>query len=139
MCCTNWCHLYNLKNVKKTHGGVLLKETLLHECFYHFFNYIHGTKSFKASHLSACDKTLSVIIMSPLRSIFQWYQRRATCINYTSQRPTFKKTALIWKIYSYPLELFNYTLTNCFNWFIFSVHFSINPLMPGGNKKVTHT
>ena len=24
MCCAIWHHLYNLKNVKNTHGGVLL-------------------------------------------------------------------------------------------------------------------
>ena len=24
MCCTIWYHLYNLKNVKNTHGGVLI-------------------------------------------------------------------------------------------------------------------
>ena len=24
MCCTIWCHLYNLKNVKNTHEGVLI-------------------------------------------------------------------------------------------------------------------
>ena len=44
-------HLCNLKNVKNTHGGVLLlKVTLLHGCFSHFLNYANGTKSRKASH-----------------------------------------------------------------------------------------
>ena len=33
MCCANWCHLYNLKNVKNTHGGVLLKVTLVFFAF----------------------------------------------------------------------------------------------------------
>ena len=38
MRCAIWYHLYNLKNVKNTHGGVLLlvkftKITLLHGCF----------------------------------------------------------------------------------------------------------
>ena len=41
--CAIWYHLYNLKDVKNTHGGVLslvpatlLKSTLLHECFSRF-------------------------------------------------------------------------------------------------------
>ena len=36
MFCAIWCYLYNLKNVKNTHGGVLLIVTLLHECFSRF-------------------------------------------------------------------------------------------------------
>ena len=39
-----WYHLYNLKNMKNTHGGVLLLEpaalleiTLIHGCFSRFF------------------------------------------------------------------------------------------------------
>ena len=42
-----------LKNVKNTHGGVLilLKLTLLHGCFSHFFNCTNGTKSRNASHM----------------------------------------------------------------------------------------
>ena len=28
MCCTIWYYLYNLKNVKITHGGVLILEKL---------------------------------------------------------------------------------------------------------------
>ena len=41
MFCAIWCHFYNLKNVKNTHGGVLLlvkllKVTLLHG-FFHVF------------------------------------------------------------------------------------------------------
>ena len=51
-----WYQLYNSKNVRKTHGGVLILETplvatllkviLLHGCLSRFFN---GTKSRKAS------------------------------------------------------------------------------------------
>ena len=56
-----WCHLYNLKNVKNTDGGVLLlvklhakpaallKVTLLHGCFSGFLNCANGTKPRKAS------------------------------------------------------------------------------------------
>ena len=52
--CAILCHLYNLENEKNTHGGVLLlvklqlttalatllKETLLHGCFSHFFKIV---------------------------------------------------------------------------------------------------
>ena len=34
--CALWYHLYNLENVKNTHGG-MLKVKLLHECFSRFF------------------------------------------------------------------------------------------------------
>ena len=63
--CSIWYHLYNSKNKKSTHGGVLLfvkllqlfslqpstllKIKLLHGCFPHFLNYTNGTKSRKAS------------------------------------------------------------------------------------------
>ena len=38
MLCAIWYHLYNFKNTKNTHGGVLLlvKVTLLHGCFHIF-------------------------------------------------------------------------------------------------------
>ena len=41
--------MYNLKTVKK----VLLKATLLHECFSRFLNYTNGTKSRKSSHFNS--------------------------------------------------------------------------------------
>ena len=46
-----WYHLYNFKNVKNTHGGVL-KVILFRVCFSPFLNYTNGTKSRKASHIS---------------------------------------------------------------------------------------
>ena len=58
-----WYHLYNLKNVKNSHGGVLtlvklqasacnlLKLTLLHGCFSRFLNCTNITKSRNASHI----------------------------------------------------------------------------------------
>ena len=62
-----WDHLYNLKNVKNTHEGVLplfklqalakttlatlLKLTLLHEFFSHFLYSANGTKSRKVSNI----------------------------------------------------------------------------------------
>ena len=64
MCCVIWHHLYNLKNVKNTHGRVLflvklqalkpatlLKVTFLHGCFSRFLNRTNGTKSSKTSHI----------------------------------------------------------------------------------------
>ena len=59
-----WYPLYNLKNVKNTHGGVLtlVKQakdcnitrinTLLPECFSRFLNCTNGTKSHKAPHIT---------------------------------------------------------------------------------------
>ena len=56
MRCAIWYHVYNLKNVKNTHGGLLLlatllKVTLLHGCFSHFLNCTNVTKSHNASHM----------------------------------------------------------------------------------------
>ena len=55
MFCAIWYHLYNLKNVKNTHGGVLLlvklqakSLALLHGCFSRVLNCTNGTKSRKA-------------------------------------------------------------------------------------------
>ena len=52
--CVIWYHLYDLKNVKNTHGGVVilvLKLTLLHGCFSCFLNCTNGTKSRIAPHI----------------------------------------------------------------------------------------
>ena len=46
-----WYHLYNLKNVKYTHEGVLRSYTP-QWCFSRFLNYIQGTKSRNASHIN---------------------------------------------------------------------------------------
>ena len=60
MCCAIWYYLYNLKNVKNIHGGVvlilekpatLLKVTLLHSCFSRFLNCTNDTKLRKTSHI----------------------------------------------------------------------------------------
>ena len=64
MLCTIWYDLYNLENVKNTHGGVLLvvklqavlKVTLLHGCFSRFSNCANGTKLHKASHNKASHR-----------------------------------------------------------------------------------
>ena len=46
-----WYHLHYLKYVKNTHGGVLLKVTLLHGCFSCFLNCTNGAKSRKVPHM----------------------------------------------------------------------------------------
>ena len=63
MLCAIWYHLCNLKNLKNTHGGVLLivelqakewnftKVTLLHGCFSRFLNCTNATKSRNAPHI----------------------------------------------------------------------------------------
>ena len=60
--CAIWYYLYDLKNLKNTHGEVLilvklqakpatlLKLALLHGCFSRFLNYTNGTKSRNAPH-----------------------------------------------------------------------------------------
>ena len=64
MLCTIWYHLYNLKNVKNTHGEVLLlgkccrphpatllEIALLDGCFSRYLNCTNDTKSPQASHM----------------------------------------------------------------------------------------
>ena len=54
MLCAIWYHLYNIKNVKNTHGGVLLlvlKVTPLHGCFSCFLNCSNDNKPRKAPHM----------------------------------------------------------------------------------------
>ena len=56
-----WYNLYNLKNVKNTHGEVLplvqlatlLKVTILHGCFLRFLICTNSTKSRKASRIKS--------------------------------------------------------------------------------------
>ena len=64
-----WYHLYNLENVKNTHGGVLLlvkftitllKVTLIDGCFSPFLNCTIGIKSCNASHRVLPPKTFLV-------------------------------------------------------------------------------
>ena len=57
MRCAIWYGLYNLKNVKNTHGGVLLLPFNLTKCntppwvFSRFLNCTNGSKSCKTSHI----------------------------------------------------------------------------------------
>ena len=57
--CAIWYHFYNLKNVKYTHGEVLilqpatlLKLALLHGCFSRFLNCTNSTKLRKVLHMT---------------------------------------------------------------------------------------
>ena len=45
MLCAIWCHLYNLKNVENTYGGVLLLVP--------FSKFTNGNKSRKASNIKS--------------------------------------------------------------------------------------
>ena len=56
VCCAIWYHLYNFKNVKNTHGGVLLlvnftKSNTPSWVFSLFLNCTNGTKSCETSHI----------------------------------------------------------------------------------------
>ena len=80
-----WYHLYNLKKVKNTHGGVLLlkscrlksatllKVTLLHECFSRFLNCANGTKSRKASHIYVTGFNTIEIIIFEIMNMANYY------------------------------------------------------------------
>ena len=64
-----WYHLYNLKNVKNTHGGVLLwpttllKVTLLLGYFSRFLKCTNDTKTRNASHLEITGPNTVFIII----------------------------------------------------------------------------
>ena len=61
MLCAIWYHLYNVKNMKNTHGEVLLlKVSLLHGYFSRFLNCGNGTKTRKASHIDVSVKIVAV-------------------------------------------------------------------------------
>ena len=61
--CAIWYHLYNVRNVRNTHGGVLLlaklllvKVTFLYGCFSRFSNCTHyGTKPRKTSQIQGAS------------------------------------------------------------------------------------
>ena len=61
MRCTIWYHLYNLKNVKNIHGGVLplvklqAKVTLLHRRFSSFLNCTNCNKSCNAPQIKCLN------------------------------------------------------------------------------------
>ena len=69
--CAIWYYLHNLKNVKNTHGGVLilaLKLTLLRSCFSRLLNCTNGTKSRNAPHTTPI-KNLKIMVYLRQRMI----------------------------------------------------------------------
>ena len=91
LCGNMWCVaqfgtiLCNFKNVKNTHGGVLLliklqastcnfiKVTLLHGCFSRILNCANGTKSRKASHIRVRENQYSSIFYILYSRYGMWY------------------------------------------------------------------
>ena len=77
MLCAICYHLYNLKNVKNTHGRVtlhpatFLKVFLLHGCF---LNFINGTKSRKASHILFSRKVKDEFEFMTISSLLEAYK-----------------------------------------------------------------
>ena len=79
--CAIWYYLYNLKNVKNTQGGVLLlvkmqviacnllKVTLLHGCFSHFWNCTNGTKWRNAPYIFVTWKLTKINKMTIIRYV----------------------------------------------------------------------
>ena len=71
MFCAIWYHLYNLKNIKNTNGGVLhlvrlqalLQITLLHGCFSGFLNCTNGTNLRNASRMRLFDFLLDYLML----------------------------------------------------------------------------
>ena len=74
MFCAIWYHLYNLKNIKNTNGGVLLlvrlqallQITLLHGCFSGFLNCTNGTNLRNASRMRLFDFLLDYLMLLSL-------------------------------------------------------------------------
>ena len=81
---TIWYHLHNLKNVKNSHGGMLLwvklqaeacifsKSNILHDCFSRFLNCANDTKSRKASHLYFQNGSIQLQHYSQPSQILKW-------------------------------------------------------------------
>ena len=89
MLCTIWYRLYNLRNVKTTHEGVLLlaklqfaillKVTLLHGRISRFLNCRNGTKSRKASHMSTkSNLQLNVLFPETLKKFCYDFLKKPT-------------------------------------------------------------
>ena len=74
MRCTIWYNLCNLKNVKSTHGGVLLLVKLQakshHGCFLPFLNCTNGTKSCKTSHCLSVSYFYTVYLSYTVLTVY---------------------------------------------------------------------
>ena len=138
MLCAIFYHLYNWRNVKNTHGGVLLlaklhalacsftKLALLHGCFPRFLNYTNGTESRKASHLwrngnilqyglanSKHEKhfhnTMSLIVQCKYLT-FNWFWRLT---NDTSRKILVSATKLLYSQITQQFLVWNFTVAVC--------------------------
>ena len=71
MFCTIWYHLNNVKNVKNTHGGVLLlpKITLRHGCFSCFSNCKNGPELRKTLNMLTFQMVLLFLVVSQIIKI----------------------------------------------------------------------
>ena len=88
MLCTIWYHLRNLKNVKNTHGGmiILLLKLQTEAChftksittplvlFMFFLNCTRGTKSRKASHIVILEFKWTITSINSMKSFSIKYQ-----------------------------------------------------------------
>ena len=95
MRCAIWYYLYNLKNVKNTHGWVLrlkpatlLKLILLHGCFSRFLNWTNATKSRNAPQIS--DWALNAPLISDyFLHLFTLYFKLQSWTKYLRQTVVF--------------------------------------------------
>ena len=110
--CAIWYHLYNLKNIKNTHGrllllvklhvdsAILLKVALLHGCFLRFLNGVNGAKSCKAFEIYAFQSIQFHFRLKPTRSeIFNRSMRR-----FSSLQLSFTSTKIFLIILSHTLR-----------------------------------
>ena len=97
MRCVIWYHLYNLRNVKNTHGWVLIlvklqasasnftEVTLLHGCFSHFQNCINGTKSRNTPQIRLFNLFFPSIVINLVKIRDPWFSMYARF----PEKPTF--------------------------------------------------
>ena len=84
MRCAIWYHLYNLKNVKNNHGGVLLslKVTLLHVRFSSSLNCTTDTKSRNASHIAKSRQQYNEALNNFLMHVSDHAKKDMYTLNY---------------------------------------------------------
>ena len=98
MFCAIWYHLYNLKNVKNTHGGVLLLVKLQAFVELHSFRRVSGKSPETLGKL--CLSTKSLQILPKVTLLHGCFSRYLDCASGTQSRKTshiFKKVLLrVW-------------------------------------------
>ena len=93
MRCAIWYYLYNLKNKKNTHGGVLilvtlLRLTLLYGCFSRFLNCTNGTKSHNAPHIEPKLFTHTIFTVPPIETSVACTSVRCCTVTILTARST---------------------------------------------------